>query len=138
MTTSLSDAEYFAHIARKISSAGCIIRDDAGRLLVANPTYKPGWEVPGGVCEAGEAPRATATREVREELGLYLKIGRALCVDHTTGIESQPDALHFLFDGGVVSDGTIGAFRLPPDELSVRIPRHPVSNRCHQMIQRRR
>src|SRR5216683_1070432 len=38
-------------------SAGALIFDRAGRLLILKPTYKSGWTIPGGVMEAdGETP----------------------------------------------------------------------------------
>jgi hypothetical protein len=33
-------------------SAGALIFDQAGRLLILRPTYKSGWTIPGGVMEA--------------------------------------------------------------------------------------
>ena len=33
-------------------SAGALIYDRAGRLLILKPTYKSGWTIPGGVMEA--------------------------------------------------------------------------------------
>ena len=38
-------------------SAGALVFDGAGRLLILKPTYKSGWTIPGGVMEAdGETP----------------------------------------------------------------------------------
>ena len=48
-------------------SAGALIFDRAGRLLILKPTYKTGWTIPGGVMEAdGETPWEACRREVRE------------------------------------------------------------------------
>ena len=34
------------------ASAGALIYDGAGRVLILKPTYKSGWTIPGGVMEA--------------------------------------------------------------------------------------
>ena len=39
--------------ARPVVAAGAVFRDDAGRVLLVHPTYKPGWDVPGGTAGAG-------------------------------------------------------------------------------------
>ena len=53
------------------ASAGALIFDGRGRLLIANPTYKEHWTIPGGIMEAdGETPWEACQREVREEVGL--------------------------------------------------------------------
>ena len=52
-------------------SAGALIFDHAGRLLILKPTYKSGWTIPGGIMEAdGESPWQACQREIREECGL--------------------------------------------------------------------
>ena len=38
-------------------SAGALLFDDTGRFMIVDPTYKVGWEIPGGIVEAGESPR---------------------------------------------------------------------------------
>ncbi|WP_181787672.1 NUDIX domain-containing protein, partial [Streptomyces phytophilus] len=53
-------------------AAGVLLFDEDDRVLLVDPTYKPGWEFPGGVVEAGEAPARGGIREVAEELGLTL------------------------------------------------------------------
>ncbi|SNQ47973.1 ADP-ribose pyrophosphatase [Frankia canadensis] len=83
--------------SRKAVAAGCLLRDEAGRVLLVEPTYKPNWDVPGGIAEPGESPRYTAQRELGEELGLELPVGRLLCVDHLAATPRRADALRFLF-----------------------------------------
>ena len=77
-------AEQSAHLARlpaKRMGSGALIRDPAGRVLLVEPTYKATWEIPGGNVERDEAPRAACARELREELGLEIVLGRLLVVE---------------------------------------------------------
>jgi 8-oxo-dGTP diphosphatase len=63
-------------------SAGALIFDRAGGLLIVKPTYKSGWTIPGGVMEAdGETPWQACRREVREETGIEVRKGRLACMD---------------------------------------------------------
>ncbi len=61
--------------------AGALIRNVAGRVLAVEPTYKKTWELPGGSVEADESPRAACIREIEEELGLRMDVGRLLCLE---------------------------------------------------------
>jgi 8-oxo-dGTP diphosphatase len=64
----------------------CALLERDGRLLVAQ--RPPGkalafkWEFPGGKVEPGENPAAALVRELREELGVTVAIGRMLPVVH--------------------------------------------------------
>ncbi|HWB68100.1 MAG TPA: NUDIX hydrolase [Mycobacteriales bacterium] len=63
--------------------AGAVIRDDAGRLLLVRRGHAPSagtWSLPGGRVEPGETPAAAAAREVQEETGLVVEIGRLIDV----------------------------------------------------------
>jgi ADP-ribose pyrophosphatase YjhB (NUDIX family) len=62
-------------------AADVLIRDEAGRVLLVDPTYKDGWDLPGGMVEANESPRAAAARELGEELGLTVPLGRVLAIE---------------------------------------------------------
>lgn len=105
-------------VARKRVATGALIVDRHGNLLAVKPTYLDRWSIPGGVVEADESPRDGCVREVREELGLDLPIGRLIAVDYTSADARGDDSLQFLFDGGVLDDAQIASIRLPPEELA--------------------
>jgi 8-oxo-dGTP diphosphatase len=100
-------------------SAGALIYDRSGRLLILKPTYKSGWTIPGGVMEAdGESPWEACQREVREETGLELSRGRLAAMDFRRPREGRPGGIRFLFDCGQVSDQELADLKLQPEEIS--------------------
>src|SRR6201989_3012499 len=84
-------------------AAGALIRDPYGRILLVKPTYKDGWDIPGGYVEPGESPAQACQREIREEIGLSRELGRLLLVDWAPH-PSEGDKLLFVFDGGTLAD----------------------------------
>ncbi len=64
---------------RKLVVAGLIVGSD-GRVLIsqrrADQALPLQWEFPGGKVEPGEAPVAALARELREELGVEVEVGR--------------------------------------------------------------
>ena len=101
------------------ASAGALIFDGRGRLLIVNPTYKEHWTIPGGIMEAdGETPWEACRREVREEVGLTVEHGRLVAVDFLRPKPAKPGGMRFLFDCGVLSDEVLDAITLQEEELS--------------------
>jgi 8-oxo-dGTP pyrophosphatase MutT (NUDIX family) len=101
------------------ASAGGLIRDGSGRLLILKPTYKSGWTVPGGQIEAtGESPWEGCRREVSEETGLQVSTGRLVCVDFLRPKPGRPGGLRFLFDCGVLPASELDAIVLQEEEIS--------------------
>ena len=100
-------------------SAGALIFDRAGRLLILKPTYKSGWTIPGGVMEAdGETPWEACRREVREECGIDVRHGRLACMDFRRPGPGRPGGIRFLFDCGVIDDESLAAIVIQPEEVS--------------------
>jgi 8-oxo-dGTP pyrophosphatase MutT (NUDIX family) len=100
-------------------SAGALIFDRAGRLLILKPTYKSGWTIPGGVMEAdGETPWEACRREVREECGIDLRSGRLACMDFRRPGRRRLGGIRYLFDCGQVGDETLAGVALQPEEIS--------------------
>ncbi len=101
-------------------AAGVLLFDEAGRVLLVDPTYKPGWEFPGGVVEHGEPPSRGAVREVAEELGIDLGAAerlRLLVVDWEPPRAPRFGGLRMLFDGGTLTAERAADLLLPAAEL---------------------
>jgi 8-oxo-dGTP pyrophosphatase MutT (NUDIX family) len=97
---------------------GAVLLSDAqGRVLLVEPTYKPYWEIPGGVVEADESPYAAAARELKEELGLPVQPGRLLVIDWVPPQPDRTEGLMMVFDGGVLTPEQTARILLPAEEL---------------------
>ncbi len=127
------------------ASAGAMIFDPAGRLLILKPVYKSGWTIPGGVMEAdGETPWAACQREVREECGLTVGHGRLACVDFRPPRSGKPGGLRFLFDCGtlpeedlagiVLQREEISAYRIEPPAAALDLLRKPIRRRVRAAL----
>ncbi len=100
------------------ASAGAMIRDGTGRLLVLKPTYKAGWTIPGGVVEAdGETPWEACRRETFEECGLDVTSARLACVDFLRPRPDRPGGMRFLFDCGVLADEDLATVTVQQEEI---------------------
>ncbi|MDQ1010140.1 ADP-ribose pyrophosphatase YjhB (NUDIX family) [Streptomyces sp. V4I23] len=111
-------AEGNATQARKRVAADVILRDVAGHILLVKPTYKPGWDLPGGMAEANESPDDAARRELREEIGLDVTLHRLLIVDWVAPHGPWDDQISFIFDGGTLGDAVATGLRPHDHELS--------------------
>ncbi|MFJ3903082.1 NUDIX domain-containing protein [Streptomyces sp. NPDC090025] len=100
------------------TAAGVLLFDEQDRFLLVDPTYKPGWEFPGGVVEPGEPPARAGMREVAEELGLRLDtVPQLLLVDWERPRHPGFGGLRLLFDGGRLPTAEAHRLRLPGAEL---------------------
>jgi 8-oxo-dGTP diphosphatase len=93
-------------------AAGVLIRDPHSGILLVRPTYKQGWDIPGGYVEPRESPEEACRRELEEEIGLELELGQLLVVDWAPHPD-EGDKLLFVFDAGVMTDAE--ASTLLPD-----------------------
>jgi 8-oxo-dGTP diphosphatase len=117
-TTGVGVDELFV-LPRVPVSAGALIFDRSGRLLILKPTYKSGWTIPGGIMEAdGETPWEACQREVREECGLEVASGQLACMDFRHWREGNPGGIRFLFDCGSLTDSALAEIVLQPEEIS--------------------
>ncbi len=126
-------------VADRYSAAAALLRTADGRLLILRPTYKPGWTLPGGMVDPGELPLAAARREVQEETGLDVDVGRLLVVEHTSGTARQPPSIHFVFDAAtrgaledlplVLPDDEIADWQLAPSGVALELLNPPLARR---------
>jgi 8-oxo-dGTP diphosphatase len=106
VTAGFSDAAaWFASLPVLYAAAAALITNPAGQVLLVKPNYRDHWSLPGGICEHGEPPHAACAREVLEEIGLDLPVGRLLVIDWAAPDGERPNPIvHFIFDGGTLSD----------------------------------
>ena len=104
-------------LPRKRLIAHVLIRDVEGRILLCETQFKPDWELPGGIVEAGEPPRLGALREVQEELGIELGLGRLMIIDWMPPYLGWEDALELIYDGGLIDETDLASLVLQPAEI---------------------
>lgn len=116
---------HFAHLAegnarqaRKRVAADALIRDPTGRVLMVDPTYKEGWDLPGGMVEDNESPSDGVRREVAEELHLTVAPGRPLVVEWVDAHGPWDDQMVFVFDGGTLTADDIAGIAITDDEIA--------------------
>jgi 8-oxo-dGTP diphosphatase len=64
-----------------IPCVGAVVTDGQGRLLMIKRGHEPGaglWSIPGGRIEPGETGADALVREMLEETGLTVQVGRLL------------------------------------------------------------
>jgi 8-oxo-dGTP diphosphatase len=67
-------------VSTHLVATGVLITDLAGRVLLVSSPYRDALVQVGGMVEVGETPAAAAEREVQEEIGIKLTVGRPLAV----------------------------------------------------------
>ena len=95
-----------------------LLTDQDGRILLCRLTYKPEWDLPGGVVEVGEAPAVGLVRELEEELGITVTVRDLITVNWLPAWRGWDDACVFLFDLGVVDASLTEGMRLQATEIA--------------------
>lgn len=109
---------FFDSQPKVLAGAGVLMRHHDGRILLVKPTYRDGWQFPGGGLNANESPRRAARRETHEELGIDLEPGRLLGVSFRPDSGRIPEMVHFVFDGGSHDDELFTSIKLDDFELA--------------------
>lgn len=110
---------------RRIPCVGAVVRDDTGRVLLVLRAHAPAagnWSLPGGRVEPGESPDDAVTREVAEETGLRVEVGRLVGTverDAGHGATYVIDDYECTVTGGRLESGddAVDARWCTPDEV---------------------
>lgn len=105
-------------LPRKRLIAHVLLTDPWDRVCLLDTTFKNDWELPGGIVNPFESPRDGAVREIEEELGLHLQVGRVLVVDWLAPHLGWEDALELVFDAGRLTEEQLA--QIVPDPMEVR------------------
>lgn len=101
---------------KRVISQG-LLRDERGRVLLCQLTYKQEWDLPGGVIEVGEAPAGGLVRELEEELGITVEVKGLITVNWLPAWREWDDACIFLFDLGTADSSIVDRMTLQPTEI---------------------
>ncbi len=96
-----------------IGGVRVIVSDEQGRILMVKQSHEGNdiWMVPGGGVEEGETTKQAAAREVLEETGLEIEVGRMIWhVEEVSETRGQRFVNFFL---GSVSGGSLGLGKDP-------------------------
>jgi 8-oxo-dGTP pyrophosphatase MutT (NUDIX family) len=99
--------------------ARCVVRDEAGRVLLIKRSDDGAWALPAGSMELGETMRACAIREVLEETGLVARSVTPFGL--YTRISGEPNIfghLYQLISLGCRVDGYSGTLARVTDETN--------------------
>lgn len=101
---------------KRVISQG-IVRDEHGRILLCELTYKSQWDLPGGVVEVSEAPQAGLAREIAEEFDMTLTPRGLITVNWLPPWRSWDDACVLVFDLGTIRADETEQMRLQASEI---------------------
>ena len=93
MITLVSDYEQALGVRPSVSA---VIRDGHGRVLLQQRSDGGQWGLPGGSVEIGESVTEATVREVHEETGLRVAVGRLV------GVYSEPQLQVVRYPNGIV------------------------------------
>jgi 8-oxo-dGTP diphosphatase len=82
-----------------VRAAGGVVRDDDGRVAVVYRPKYDDWTFPKGKLEPGETEEQAALREVHEETGLDVELGRELGFVSYTDPRGRPKTVHYWLMG---------------------------------------
>jgi ADP-ribose pyrophosphatase YjhB (NUDIX family) len=91
-------------------AAGCVVENDDGAVLLVRRKFEPWqglWNFPSGFVEYGEDVEDTARREVHEETGLVVELGRLFGV-YSYFDDPRQDGIIVLYRAQIVG-GTLEA-----------------------------
>lgn len=94
-----------------------LLRDRDGRVLLCETTYKRDWDLPGGIVDPDEAPSDTVAREVREELGVDLRVGRLLVLSWLPRYLGWSDAVQCVYDLGTHDADVVDTLTIAAGEI---------------------
>lgn len=110
--------KYLKSLPKKRVSAGVLLFNKRGEILLVKPRYKDHWSIPGGVCDENETPTKACIRETEEEIGLKLKSIKIVALTYLKRKTEIYDGLHFYFYGGVLPQAQMDKIKIEFNEIS--------------------
>ncbi|WNV77593.1 NUDIX hydrolase [Geodermatophilus sp. DSM 44513] len=125
-------------VVRHIGAVAVAAVDDEGRIVLVRQYRHPVrgylWELPAGLRDAdGEAPLATARRELAEEAGLAAERWSLLATSYSTPGFCTEQVLVYLAEGLIAVDLPEG-FVVEHEELDMTVERVPLDEAVQRVF----
>ncbi|PHN04737.1 NUDIX domain-containing protein [Flavilitoribacter nigricans] len=135
----MSNKSFHRTLPQKRMGSGALFLNEKQEILLVKPSYKPGWEIPGGIVEKLESPLNACRREVWEEIGIEPAVLRLLCVDYLSENDTRTEGLMFIFYGGTLNPQAIRQIRIDGEEIInfAFVPADGISEKTSKILGRR-
>jgi 8-oxo-dGTP diphosphatase len=95
------------YLPMKVRPAICIRKKNKILLMRYEYNGKSVYNLPGGNPEPKETLTHTLERELIEELGIEIRVGKILLMGEVSLLEQKEDVLHCIFDGKIAKNEPI-------------------------------
>ncbi|XGC79906.1 NUDIX domain-containing protein [Bdellovibrio bacteriovorus] len=116
LRTFKDDKEFYSSLPKKRIGTGALLFYKRS-LLIVQPTYNPGWILPGGTVEGEESPLEGLHREVKEELSIEIEPTHLLSVDYISNRDVKGEYIQFLFAAKELTEHQVHKIKLQAYEL---------------------
>lgn len=104
------DALLLAHVGQKV-----LIKKDGKVLMCKGRDFDTLWDFPGGRIHKNEKPAQALVREVKEELGVDIEVGKPLYTCASNISKSNIPRYYIVFEGKIKNPDA--RFTLASDEI---------------------
>jgi 8-oxo-dGTP pyrophosphatase MutT (NUDIX family) len=105
-------------LPKKRMAATVLLFNKYGELLLLKQTDDNEWTLPGGIIDENESPRLAAEREIKEEIGMSIKVRSLVAIDYILPKAERTEGVHFVFNAGTITDKEIELLKLQNKEIS--------------------
>lgn len=90
------------HFQGRVAQKVLLVKDNT--VLITRDSRDEVWELPGGRLNVGESPQEGVMREVQEELGVAIQVGRVVYVNQFTYTTETATALVLVYEATMVDE----------------------------------
>lgn len=119
MKKMLPRKEYLKMLPRKRTAVGVLLFNCKKELLILKMGYNEHWNIPGGCIEEGEFLLDGLHREIKEEIGINVKIKKCVVVEDKVEVieEYLDESLQFVFLGERLTKNMIKMIKIDNEEI---------------------
>lgn len=110
---------YVKSLPKKRMASGVLIFNKKNELLILKTSYKDYWGIPGGVIDFDESPFNALIRELKEEIGITIKIKNLIALEYKNEKNKKyiDESLQFIFSAEKLRSSDIKKIKVDGKEV---------------------